>query len=190
LNSTGGKDDADRSLVIRTPRGHSAFIESLSSFSRLHRATALGRHLRRVPRHHTAAATRRPWRVPVINTSGTCCAGTGRAQSDMPDSMPRARAVQARAVRESTSRCHASLITSKGPPRGSDVGRRLLPAAGAHPQAVNRRRHSSECAASRNTAAPMRARIYAVKGSPMRREPSQPHTREPARAEFRERLRR
>ena len=97
---------------------HSAFIESLSSFSRLHRAQrwegTFGDFLANILPANPAAMARTSHEYiwDMLRWHGRDCAA-----ADATDSVRAPRAVQARAVRHRRAARRASSTTSRRPPR-------------------------------------------------------------------------
>src|ERR1700688_4284434 len=148
---------------------HSAFIESLSSFSRLHRAQrwegTFGEFLSTiVPRDPVAMA-----RSSHQYIWDMLCWHGRASQADVPDSM-RARELFKRelfGIEEPLSRV---VDYFKGAAAGSDVGRRLLlllgpPSGGKSTLAILLKRGLEEYSRTDEGA------LYAIKGSPMHESP-------------------
>jgi serine protein kinase len=163
---------------------HSAFIDSLSSFSRLHRAQrwegTFGEFLSTVvPRDPVAMA-----RSSHQYIWDMLCWHGRASQADVPDSV-RARELFKRELFGIEEPLGRVVDYFKGAAAGSDVGRRLLlllgpPSGGKSTLAILMKRGLEEYSRTDEGA------MYAVKGSPMRENPL---NLVPAglRAEFRER---
>src|SRR5438445_3664248 len=163
---------------------HSAFIESLSSFSRLHRAQrwegTFGEFLATIlpPNPAAMARTSHQYIWDMLRWHGRA------AQSDMPDSM-RARELFKRELFGIDEPLSRVVDYFKGAASGSDVGRRLLlllgpPSGGKSTLAILIKRGLEEYSRTEEGA------LYAIRGSPLRENPLNliPTS---LRAEFRER---
>src|SRR5882724_8213859 len=148
---------------------HSAFIESLSSFSRLHRAQrwegTFGEFLATIlpPNPAAMARTSHQYIWDMLRWHGRA------AQSDMGDSM-RARELFKRELFGIDEPLSRVVDYFKGAASGSDVGRRLLllmgpPSGGKSTLAILLKRGLEEYSRTDEGA------IYAVKGSPLRENP-------------------
>jgi serine protein kinase len=164
---------------------HSAFIESLSSFSRLHRAQrwegTFGEFLATILPPNPAAMARSSHQYiwDMLRWHGRA------AQADVPDNQ-RARELFKRELFGIDEPLSRVVDYFKAAAAGSDVGRRLLlmlgpPSGGKSTLAILLKRGLEEYSRTDEGA------IYAVKGSPMRENPL---NLIPAslRAEFRERF--
>ena len=163
---------------------HSAFIESLSSYSRLHRAQrwegTFGEFLSTILPANPAAMARSSHQYiwDMLNWHGRA------AQGDVPDAS-RAKELFKRELFGIDEPLSRVVDYFKGAAAGSDVGRRLLlllgpPSGGKSTLAIMLKRGLEEYSRTDDGA------MYAVKGSPMRENPL---NLVPAglRAEFRER---
>ena len=167
------------------PAVHSAFIESLSSFSRLHRAQrwegTFGDYLATIlpPDPAKMARTSHQYIWDMLRWHGR------EASPDLPDSA-RARELFKRELFGIDEPLSRVVDYFKGAAAGSDVGRRLLlllgpPSGGKSTLAILLKRGLEEYSRTDEGA------LYAIKGSPMRENPL---NLVPAslRAEFRERF--
>jgi len=151
----------------------------LSSFSRLHRAQrwegTFGEFLATIlpPNPAAMARTSHQYIWDMLRWHGRA------AQSDMPDSM-RARELFKRELFGIDEPLSRVVDYFKGAAAGSDVGRRLLLLLGPPSGGKIDTRHSSE-ARPRGIQPHRRRRDLCRQGLAHAREPSQPHTREPAR---------
>src|SRR3981081_1123152 len=148
---------------------HSAFIESLSSFSRLHRAQRwegpFGEFLPTILPPNPAAMARSSHQYiwDMLRWHGRA------TQPDVPDGM-RARALFKRALFGIDEPLSRVVDYFKGAAAGSDVGRRLLlllgpPSGGKSTLAILLKRGLEEYSRTDEGA------MYAIKGSPMRETP-------------------
>ena len=157
-----------RASTLRADSNHDNFLESLSEYSKLHRAQRWEGTFRRVPDQRLPADPGSLRAAAATSTSGTCCCGMGASASG--SDTPRRASSSNASCSASTSRSARVVDYFKAAAAGSDVGRRLLlllgpPSGGKSTLAILLKRGLEEYSRTEEGA------LYAIKGSPLRESP-------------------